>query len=111
MVAPVRSVRRLVYTFKNDGTGVRTGYMLGCEVQVVPFKFVPTLDEARNVDWGWSSLEELGLEAEEFTWEFSDDLIELSFPDYEFSLSIEIDEAGSILIHDVRIPLNFFREE
>ena len=111
MVAPVRSVRRLVYTFKNDGTGVRTGYMLGCEVQVVPFKFVPTLDEARNVDWGWSSLEELGLEAEEFTWEFSEDSIALSFPDYEYSLSIEIDDAGSILLHDVQIPLYFFREE
>ena len=110
MVAPVRSVQRIIYTFERNGTGIRTGYMLGCEEQVVPFKFVPTLDEARNVDWVWSSLEELGLEAEKFTWEFSDDSIKLSFLDDEFSLGIEIDEAGSILIYDVRIPLFFTKD-
>jgi len=84
--------------------------MLGCDEQILPLKFVPTLDEARNVEWVWSSLEELGAEAQEFTWEFSNDSIELSFPGDDFSLSIKIDEAGSILIHDVRIPLFFAKD-
>ena len=110
MAAPVRSVNRLVYTFKSDGTGIRTGYMLGCDEQIFPFKFVPTLDEARNVDWVWNSFEELGAEAQDFTWEFSDDLITLSFAADEYTLSVEIDEAGSILIHDVRIPLFFAKD-
>ena len=109
MVAPVRSMQRIVYTFKDDGTGLLTFYLLGCEEQIAPFTFVPTLDEARNVRWKWSSYEQLGIEAQEFTWEFFDDLIKLSFSGDEFSLGIEIDEAGSILIHDVRIPLYFIK--
>ena len=110
MVAPVRSAQRIVYTFKNDGTGVRNIYTLGCEEQVMPFTFVPSLDEARKVDWKWTSYEALGVEAEVFIWEFSDDSIELSFPEYEISLRIEMDEAGSILMYDVQIPLSFTKE-
>jgi hypothetical protein len=101
MVAPVRSAQRIVYTFENDGTGVRTIYWLGCEEQVLPYIFVPSLDEARSIEWGWSSLfENLGLEAEKFKWEFSDDSIELSFLDFEFeqTLHIEITEEGIELI-------------
>jgi len=83
-------------------------YMFGCTENIIPFKVVETLDEARNINWTWGQFVS---EPDEFTWNFQEGSINIHFPDAEFALLIEVNEDNIIQINDERIPLLFFKEE
>jgi len=62
----------------------------------IDLQLVETLEEARSTTWEWVT-DGLYQEPVSFTWEFSDDLIMLYFPDFEMTLDIAIIENEFIL--------------
>jgi len=113
MIAPVRSMQRVILTFANDGTGTRRAYYFGSAEYKVPLEITNTYDEALSVAWDW--VENELIEPGVFTWEFYDEFLELHFtsghiyipigggtfiPQEELIISFEVDENGSVRLHD-----------
>jgi len=83
-------MQRLVYTFENNGTGSRIYSFFGILEYNVPLNITSTLSEARNTNkWDWVSYD--FDEPDGFTWELIDDLVKISFLEFDFQQTVHIE--------------------
>jgi len=106
-VKPGMSKSRLVDTYENDGTGTSVFYSFMIASDEDFNDRFHAIDDARNIEWEFRPL----IEPRSFTWELSADSLEVSFHDgFSATLSVEVDENGSILLSNDEFEMSYFRE-
>jgi len=91
-------MERLIYTFETNGKGSRIFSFFGVPEYNVPLNITSTIGEARNTKWDWVTYD--FVEPDEFTWEFLDDSLKLTFLGFSFeqTMNIVLEENEIILL-------------